>query len=53
MSLQIEHDEPVERRAAGAYTGDDHKRFGAGNSYADMAEAVGDAFAVEDVTAVD
>src|SRR5262249_31671441 len=47
------HHEPIQRRAAGAYAGQREKSIGSGNAHAHMTVAVGDAFTIENVTAVD
>src|SRR5262249_23884003 len=45
--------EPIQRRPAGTHTGQSKKSVGTANAHAHMPVAVGDAFAIEDVTAVD
>ena len=52
VAVEIQHDQPIQRRAAGAYTGYRNKSLAFGNAHAHMAEAIGDAFVIEDVTAI-
>ena len=52
FSIEVEQHEPLQRRAAGTDTGDGKKCIGSGNPYANVTVTVGDAFAIENVTAV-
>src|SRR5262245_57443436 len=53
VTLKVQHDEPIQSRPAGTHTGQSKKSVGTANAHAHMTIAVGDAFAIEDVTAVD
>src|SRR5438093_3564603 len=53
VTIEVEHDEPIQRRTARAYAGYGKKSFGSGNAHAYVAETVGDAFAIENVTTID
>ena len=53
VAVQIEHDQSIHRRATRAHARDSQKRIGFRNPQAHMAEAIGDAFTVENMTAVD
>src|SRR4030095_972774 len=52
-TVEVQDDEPIQGRTAGAYAGYGKKSFGSGNAHTHMTEAVGDAFAIENVTTVD
>src|SRR5262245_47866875 len=52
-AIEVQQDEPIQRRPAGTHTGQSKKSVGTANAHAHMTIAVGDAFAIEDVTAVD
>ena len=53
VTVEVKDDEPIQSRTARAYAGYGKKSFGSGNAHAHVAEAVGDAFAIENVTAID
>src|SRR5262245_40728905 len=52
-AIEVQQDEPIQRRPAGTHTGQSKKSVGTANAHAHMPVAVGEAFAFEDVTAVD
>src|SRR6266550_1666047 len=53
ITVEIEQHEPVRRRTTRAHAGEREKCLSSGDAYTYMTEAVGDAFAIENVTAVD
>ena len=52
-AVKVEQDEPIQGRTARTYARYGEKSFGPGNAHAYVTEAVGDAFPIENVTAVD
>src|SRR5262245_36701155 len=52
VAVEVEQDQPIQRRTAGAYAGQREKSFGSGNTKAYVAVAVGDPFPIENMTAV-
>src|SRR5262245_4134065 len=52
VAVEVEQNQPIQRRTAGAYAGQREKSFGSGNTKAYVAVAVGDPFPIENMTAV-